>query len=64
MATAAGEDGTMVAVTLPLCFCIHTLVTLISAQNTGKHNTELLANTELLENTELLAKRSSIQKHE
>ena len=45
MATAVGEDGKMVAVLLPLCFCIQTLVTLITAQNPGKPNIELLTKT-------------------
>jgi hypothetical protein len=45
VATAAGEDGNMVAVALPLCFFIQTLVTLITAQNPGKCSIELLTNT-------------------
>jgi hypothetical protein len=36
VATAASEDGKMVAVILPLFFSIQALVTLINAQNPGK----------------------------
>ena len=45
VATAAGEDGNMVAVALPLCFFIQTLVTFITAQNPGKCSTQFLINT-------------------
>jgi len=40
VATAAGEDGNMVAAAVPLCFFIQTLVTLITAQNPGKCSTD------------------------
>jgi hypothetical protein len=43
--TAAGEDGNMVAVALPLCFFIQSLVTLITAQNPGKCSINLLTQT-------------------
>jgi hypothetical protein len=45
VATAAGEDGNMVAVALPLSFFIQTLVTLITAQNPGKCSIQFLTNT-------------------
>jgi hypothetical protein len=46
VATAAVEDGSMVALTLPLfIFCLQALVTLIAAQNPGKFSMHLLIPT-------------------